>query len=360
MAVRISKRPTKDGKKYYFDTYYRDGGVNKRYRSKLYATKSEARKAEGRFLDNTEALLAVDYTFGQMADIYVQNKGKNWKASTQAKNAVILNHIRAGLGKIPITKLTVGQYEAFLSYLDNLYRIRQQGGKRLKTPYSARYKNRVVMCLKSICNYAEIHYGIRTRIPFQYDYWKESKNRKINLLTERQFDLFISKVDEPTFRAFFTFLMYTGCRRGEALALQFSDVDFEGRRVSIDKSFSKVEMTATATKTPSSIRTIPLADKAFQACVQMRELHAGDYVFGGKAPLAFSTIERKKSKALRLAGLPEMRVHDFRHSFITMMVSKGADIATVSHYVGHASIKQTLDTYTHYYEDKMEELIRAL
>ncbi|MBR2791773.1 MAG: tyrosine-type recombinase/integrase, partial [Erysipelotrichaceae bacterium] len=73
-----------------------------------------------------------------------------------------------------------------------------------------------------------------------------------------------------------------------------------------------------------------------------------------------TTIGRIKDKAIKESGLPKIRIHDFRHSFVSMLISKGADVSIISKYVGHSSIKQTLDTYTHMYQSKMEEIIKNL
>lgn len=356
MAIRVAKQSTKSGNKYFFDTYYDDNGIRKRYRSKLYAKKEDAKKRERQFLSGTRK--QKNYTFNELIDNYILIKGKNWKKATFDKNEDIFNHIRYKLGSIPISRLTNAHYEAFLNYLDNLVRVRKQGSRLVKTSYSSGYKNRIVSTVKALCEFADIHYNVRTKIPHQYDSWKSNKKQS-QVLTLEQFNQFIQHVEEP-YKSFFTFLMFTGCRRGERLRLTFDDIDFNNKTVSITKSFSKIENRPTETKTKSSIRTLPLSKQAYNSVKTMQETYHSGYVFGGKSPLPFSNIERKKNKALRLANLPRIRVHDFRHSFITMMIVNGADIATVSHYVGHASVKQTLDTYTHYYDDKMKELIAQL
>lgn len=356
MAIRISKKETKEGKKYFYDVYY----DKKRYRSKLFSTKSEAKKAERDFLERLEkGLSSNDYTFNDVIDKYIAHKKRVWKKSTEETTVDILNHIRYKLGKIKVRELTTKQYEAFLDYIDNLSTVSKHSGKLIKKPYSVRYKNRVLMYVKSVCDYAKKHLRVSTDIPWMYDNWKDNSQKKMQVLTVAEFDSFLQYVSGD-YKSFFTFLFYTGCRRGEALALTFEDVDFQSRTIRINKSFSKVENKPVSTKTKSSIRTIPVSSKAFQAVEEMYSKYHKGYIFGGKKPLGFSSIERHKNRALDKAGLPRIRVHDLRHSFITMMINKGADIATVSRYVGHSSIKQTLDTYTHYYENKMKEVINIL
>ena len=362
MAIRLSRNPTKEGNKYYFDCYYETSGKKKRYRSKLYRTRAEAKKREREFLQRKEEEINItDYTFNEVIDSYFANRKKNWKTATLRANTDIYNHIRYKLGKIYVTELNRRQYEGFLSYLDSLYTVRKVNGKLVKKPYSARYKNTIVTSFKTICLYAEMQYDVKTKIPYLYVGWKEPKKKFMQIITPEQFESFVANVSGTEYQAFFTFLMYTGCRRGEALALTFQDVDFDNKTVSITKSFSRIDKKVISPKTLSSVRTIPLSAKALSSCEAMRKRHPDSlYVFGGKKPLRPTTIERKKNKALKLANLPYMRIHDFRHSFITMMVSNNRDIGALSHYVGHASIKQTFDTYTHYYDDKLRDMVDNL
>lgn len=355
MAVRIAKKPTKQGNRYYFDTYYE----GKRFRSKSFPTKAEAKKAEREWIEEQEkGIRAEVYTFNEVIDKYIEFKRKNWKKSTEETTVDILNHIKYKLGKITVSGLTREQYEGFLKYLDKLTRVSKKDGRIVKKPYSVRYKNRVIMYLKSVCVFANTHLNTSTKIPWLYENWKQTEQKQMQVISEEQFQKFVGYISDERFRCFFTFLFYTGCRRGEALALTFDDI--QGNTANITKSLSKVENKPVTTKTKSSIRRIPLSKKALEAVETMRERYKSGYVFAGKKPLAFSTIERVKTRALKEAGLPIIRVHDFRHSFITMMVDKGMDIAMLSRYVGHASIKQTLDTYTHYYEDKMKDMIDSL
>lgn len=366
MTIRASKNPTKEGNKYYFDVYYDIGNKKKRYRSKLYATKAEAKKEERIFLQARADELSIDdYTFNEIIESYIQYKKRNWKKSTLRANVDIFKHIQYKLGNVYVSKLTRAQYEAFLKYLDSLSRVVKINGRLVKNGYSARYKNNIVSHMKSICNYAEKHYSVRTKIPFLYEGWKEEKKTEMVVITPEQFEKFVANLTDIRYQSLYTFLFYTGCRRGERMALTFEDV-VDGR-VTINKSYSKIDNKSISTKTSSSVRTIPLSAKALLAVDSMREYHSKKrgfspswFIFGGKKQLPFTTIEHKKNKALSLAGLPYMRVHDFRHSFVTMAIDKGLDIAMISKYVGHASIKQTLDTYTHFYEDKLESLINAL
>ena len=147
MAIRISKVQSKDGKKYFFDVYH----GKKRFRSKLYLTKQEAKKAEREWIKDRENGKSFrDFTFNEVIDKYIEFKKRNWKKSTEETTVDILNHIRYKLGNIKLSELDSERYEGFLSYLDNLTRVSKKNGRIVRTSYSARYKNRVLMYVKSV------------------------------------------------------------------------------------------------------------------------------------------------------------------------------------------------------------------
>ena len=74
------------------------------------------------------------------------------------------------------------------------------------------------------------------------------------------------------------------------------------------------------------------------------------YCFGkydGVVPLVYASARRRKNEIAKKAGVKQIRLHDFRHSCASLLISSGAPIPMVSKYMGHASITETLNTYTH-------------
>ena len=79
-------------------------------------------------------------------------------------------------------------------------------------------------------------------------------------------------------------------------------------------------------------------------------------MFGDIYPLRETTIQIKKNKYCDLAGLKRIRIHDFRHSCASFLINNGASIVLVSKYLGHSKISMTLDTYTHFYKNQLEDI----
>jgi integrase len=149
--------------------------------------------------------------------------------------------------------------------------------------------------------------------------------------------------------ALFLTAAFTGLRLGELIALRWRDIDFAGSLVRVRSSWSVGALT-----TPKSgkVRSVPLAPEVAQALAKLaqRELFAGedDLVFAGTVGdyLDDSALRRRYKRALKRAGLRQLRFHDLRHTFGTRMIAK-ADIRRVQEWMGHADIQTTM-RYLHY------------
>lgn len=180
-----------------------------------------------------------------------------------------------------------------------------------------------------------------------------------------------------------------GLRRGELIALTWEDVDFKRSRISVNKAVSKTKdgQIIKDPKTPTSNRVVCVTPqvigmlKELKVQEKRKALSLGSLWTGGRGVdfdknfvftkkdssdmLSVDTPGHWFHKAVRhyneqlehnkVLGdeekkklvLPEIRLHDLRHTYATVMIANGADIATVSKHLGHASLSVTLDIYTH-------------
>ena len=153
-------------------------------------------------------------------------------------------------------------------------------------------------------------------------------------------------------------LARTGIRFGECLGLQWKDIDFNGRFITIERSLSKGKI-----ETPKSGQSRKV-DMSQQLTNTLRELkhhrkvetlkrgwaRMPEWVFvtlDGKS-YHESFIRRVFYKALNKASLRKIRIHDLRHAYATLRISKGDNIADVSKQLGHHSVKFTMDIYYHW------------
>ncbi len=180
------------------------------------------------------------------------------------------------------------------------------------------------------------------------------------------------------FRVYFTLAIYSGFRRGEMIALQWKDIDFKRWLITISKATSSAKSTQGQflkdPKTRAGNRTIMLPGICFDLLKQWKAEQTaaaralGDYWQGSQDPeerfvfiqdngkqMHLSTPSHKFNEILSAYNaavpdpdkLPEIHLHDLRHTSASILISAGVDIATVSRRLGHSNITVTLNTYTH-------------
>ena len=176
--------------------------------------------------------------------------------------------------------------------------------------------------------------------------------------TREQFASFLAVVDNDTYRALFTFLFYTGRRKGEVFALSPGDVKKD--TVRFDKSVNRRTFRTgtweiTSTKEEKTC-TIPVCNPVQEVIAWYKPPKGAKFYFGGNEPLAPTTVDRYFKKYTKSAGLPEIRLHDLRHSFVSMLIHKGANYNIIADLISD-TVEMVMKTYSHFYiEDKMQVL----
>jgi integrase len=143
---------------------------------------------------------------------------------------------------------------------------------------------------------------------------------------------------------------YAGLRRGELVALRWRDVDFAGRKIVVRRSLSgDTELPSTKSR---RARDVPLAAQAAAALDRLSRRHEftgpDDYVFANRLGrrLDPSALRRRFERARDAAGLEPLRFHDLRHTYGSLLVAGGIDLASVKAAMGHSRITTT-ERYLH-------------
>jgi integrase len=143
---------------------------------------------------------------------------------------------------------------------------------------------------------------------------------------------------------------YTGLRRGELLALRWRDVELNQRKVVVRRAISANEE-ATSTKSRRA-REVPIPEQAAVALRRMQQrlefLGADDFVFVNRLGRRIdgSALRRRVERARDAAGLRKLRFHDLRHTYGSLLVAGGVDLASVKSAMGHSRITTT-ERYLH-------------
>jgi len=157
--------------------------------------------------------------------------------------------------------------------------------------------------------------------------------------------------------AFFLTLADTGLRPGEALALQWEDVDITARSLNVERAVSTGRIKATKTEESRRVDLTARAAEALSALQAMSEAEAlvnGDtpspWIFPSRTgtPLDAQRVGRRFRSLVLAAGLPRFRLYDLRHSYATHLLALGAPLTYVSAQLGHRKPTTTLAFYAHW------------
>lgn len=168
---------------------------------------------------------------------------------------------------------------------------------------------------------------------------------------------------------FFCIAFYTGARKGEINALKWSDIDRNilhiRRSIAQKLKGGDVE---TPPKNKSSYRDlqIPVPLMNILAEHKQRQQQAAknfskDYrICGGEQPLRDTSIENHNKAFAKAAGLPHIKIHDFRHTHASLLVNEGINIQEIARRLGHSDVQMTWNTYSHLYPREEERAVEIL
>lgn len=271
-------------------------------------------------------------------------------------------HLQPTLGSIKLKDLGAAD-------LQRLY------SKLLKT-HSPRSVEYVHVTISKALNQAEAWDLVRKNVARHAKPPKKKHSEKRTLDAE-QIRKFFGAAKEDRFYALYILALTTGLRRGELLGIKWRDVGLERATLRVQRSLDYLygPPTENAPKRESSKRSVKLMPEAVAALEEHRvsqlhqRLRAGPrwqengYVFPSSRGTPMSgdnLLKRNLRPLLEKAGLPPLTFHELRHTFATLMLSRGEHMKVVQSILGHASIVQTMDTYSHVSKQMGEDAAEGL
>ena len=334
--------------KFYYTNWQ---GIKKQKWKRGFATKKEALGFERDFLEKQSA--NPDMTFQNLYEIYMEDMAARLKQSTLlTKKTVLQTHILPFFGNKPINEIKASD-------------VRRWQAKLMSSPnnYSQTYLKKINTELNSIINYAKRFYDLNTNPCGKAGTNGKAKAEEMDYWTYNEYIAFREGVkDKPLSYICFEVLYWTGMREGELLALSHTDIDFDNKLISINRTYQRIggKDVFTSPKTRKSKRKIPIPDFLCQELsdyIQSRYmLDADERLF----PITKSYLSHEMIRGCKNTGVKKIRIHDIRHSHASLLINQGCDALMLADRLGHEKVSTTLNTYSHLFPHKQQELVHSL
>ena len=227
-------------------------------------------------------------------------------------------------------------------------------------PYSPVYLRSIHTQLSAIFNHAVRYYKLRENPCQKAVSMGKKKSREMLFWTKEEYLKFADAIrDKPMSYHAFQMLYWCGIREGELLALTPADFDFGKGTVTISKSYQRIHRQDVITdpKTEKSNRTITMPDFLIE---EMRDyigslygIRQEDRIF----PVTDSFLHHEMTRGCSLSGVKRIRVHDIRHSAISLLIDMGFSPLAIADRVGHEAIEITYN-YAHLFPSKQQDMAK--
>lgn len=329
-------------------------GERKQKCKRGFVTKREAQNWERRFL--LQANSDLDMLFKDFYKLYEQDMRSRLKQNTwEHKTHVIQSKILPYFGDKPMKDI---QARDVLSWQNELLRHRDKNGK----PYSETYLKNLHNQLSCIFNHAVRYYDLGVNPAAKAGSIGVKNAKEMNFWTKDEYMQFSeAMMDKPVSFYAFEMLYWCGIREGELLALTPADFDFEKQTVSITKSYQRIkgQDIITDPKTAKSNRVVKMPDFLSQEIQdfigQLYSIGEHDRMF----MITKSYLHHEMDRGAKESGMKRIRIHDLRHSHISLLIEMGFSAVAIADRVGHESIDITY-RYAHLFPSTQNEMADRL
>lgn len=329
-------------------------GERKQTQKRGFKTRREAQAWEHEQLNKKNADL--DMKFKSFVELYTADVKTRLKENTWAtKEHIIRTKLEPYFGKLKMCAITPQQ---IITWQNELINYRDEQGKA----YSPVYLKTVNNQLSAIFNHAVKYYNLRENPCKKAGSMGKKKNREMQFWTKEEYLKFAgAMMDKPLSYYAFEMLYWCGLREGELLALTPSDFDFEKRTVSITKSYQRLNgqdlITTPKTEKSNRVITMPkfLSDEIQDYQKMLYDIEPDARMF----TVTKSYLYREMERGAKEAGVKRIRVHDLRHSHVSLLIDMGFSATAIADRVGHESIEITYN-YAHLFPSKQTEMADRL
>ena len=263
-----------------------------------------------------------------------------------------MKHIVPCIGDIPLKKLTGRDLQWLYKDLQEHGRLRE--AQKGKQPGLSDSTIRGIHTMLHNALDRAVKERLIVRNPADDCVPPKIPKHEMKILPPEQIRSYLTAADQRGVLPMFYLELISGLRKGELVALQWTDLDIENKTIFVSKQAGRNnagEPDITRPKTENSIRKISIPQDAVDLLVAEHQKHpSSPWMFPspktGEMYHPDSVVNIHK-KILKDAGLEHLRFHDLRHTFATLALQNGVDVKTVSSMLGHFDAGFTLRTYTH-------------
>lgn len=355
------------GKYRYYEKYYDEVEGKWKQVSVTLSSKSRAMQAEAKRLladkieDKTTNLFSIskDLTVQQVKDEFLKIRVRELKESTYMKQESIFNQFILVFGKQKIRVITATQLQTYLLKQDwsNAYM------RLVKTVISVFFS----YCVK--VGYLEENPINKVVLPKQKKTLEELKMQQEKYLSREQMTLFIACLEEygknKIFNLLAEFMYLTGLRVGEALALQWEDIDFENQLFEVKYTLGmrkNGEYYLSSPKTLNAYRTVSFHSRVLEILGFLDTKKENTFVFAYRGvPIRQASFNGYLARNFEKSGIEKqlgfrLTTHVLRHSHISLLSELNVPLKVIMDRVGHSDEKTTLGIYTHVTESMRDSL----
>ena len=271
------------------------------------------------------------------------------------KESIIEGKILPYLGQRKLSEITA---KDIVDWQNTIMQLQGKDGK----PLSPTFMKSIHAQLSAMFNHAIRYYQLPVNPARVAGSFGKEEFREMNFWTKEEYLKFADvMMEKPIYYSAFEVLYWTGIREGELLALTPKDFDFEKKTLRINKSYQRLQGrdVITTPKTDAGVRLIAIPDflcEEMKDCLKLYyDIQTSDRIF----PMTKYGLAHNMETGSKAAGVKRIRIHDLRHSHVSLLINQGFSAFEIGKRVGHSSEKVTY-RYAHLFPNKQTDMAQFL
>nr|DAE53227.1 MAG TPA: Integrase [Caudoviricetes sp.] len=335
-------------KMWYCKFYYQDAaGIRHQKLKRGFKLQREAKAWEREFLANQR--LNPDMTFQALYDIYIEDMSHRLKPSTyNVRKHQFAARMLPFFKDKPISEIKPAD-------------VRRWQNTLISDNASPTYQRTLHSQLSAIFNYAVKYCGLKSNPCRIAGRIGKQKGESMDFWIPTEFEAAMRQITDPEIHLILDMLYFGGFRSGELLALTPDDLDFDSGQINVDKSVQRIggQDIVTSPKTDNSIRVVPMPLFVMQEAQgyvnRLYGIRRKDPIFH----VSRDVLRDRIGKAAAAAGVKRIRLHDTRHSHVSLLIDLGFTPMLIAERIGD-TVDMVNNTYGHLFPNRHAEVATKL